>query len=69
MPTGKPNYQSYLKYSGLAMQIFAFFALAAWLGRWLDAYFLLSKPLLTILTVSVAFAMMVIWLNYSLKRP
>lgn len=69
MPPGKPSYQSYLKYSGLALQIFIFLGLAAWIGKWLDAYFMMSKPLLTILMVAIAFAMLMVWLNYSLKRP
>lgn len=64
----KPNLQSYLKYSGMAFQFFAVLALAAWFGKFMDSYFENAKPIVTVLCIAAAFIMMLIWLNYSLKK-
>ena len=41
----------YLKYSGMAMQLFAMVAVAAWLGTYLDKRFETPKPYITILLI------------------
>jgi F0F1-type ATP synthase assembly protein I len=41
----------YLKYSGMAMQLFALVAVAAWLGTYLDRRLETSKPYITIILI------------------
>jgi len=41
----------YLKYSGMALQLFVFAAVGAWLGQLLDKRFSTSKPYFTILLI------------------
>ncbi len=41
-------YNSFLKYSGIAVQMGATIGLCAWFGHWLDGHFQNSKPLLTL---------------------
>ena len=41
----------YLKYSGMAIQLFALVAIGAWLGQKTDAYVHASKPYFTILFI------------------
>jgi len=59
---------TYLKYSGMAFQIFILLAGAAWLGQFLDRRFLTAKPYWTIVTVATSFTMIIIWLYYNLKK-
>jgi F0F1-type ATP synthase assembly protein I len=41
----------YLKYSGMALQLFALVGIAAWVGQKLDKRFLASKPYFTIILI------------------
>lgn len=52
----------------MAFQFFAVLALAAWFGKFMDSYFENAKPIVTVLCIAAAFIMMLIWLNYSLKK-
>lgn len=45
----KKSLNSYLTYSGLAIQMGALIALGAYGGKWLDAEYSLSKPWFTLL--------------------
>lgn len=57
-----------LKYSGLATQIFVSLGLAAFLGRWLDQKFELTKPVLTAILPIIMLVLFMIWLNFDLKK-
>ncbi|MBK7232508.1 MAG: AtpZ/AtpI family protein [Saprospiraceae bacterium] len=59
---------SYLKYSGMAFQIFVLLGTAAWFGQFLDRRFLTEKPYWTITAVAISFIMIIIWLYYNLKK-
>lgn len=48
----KPNlktYNAYLKYSGMAFQMFAMIGLCVWAGLELDAYLALEFPIFTLI--------------------
>lgn len=44
----KQSYNSFLKYSGLGIQMGGTIAVFAWGGHWLDGHFRNEKPLLTL---------------------
>jgi len=47
--TAKPSQSNqYLKYSGMALQLFALLAIAAWLGQKLDKWIHTPQPYFTI---------------------
>lgn len=50
----KTSDNPYMKYSGMAMQLFFLILIAVWVGKKLDAYFLLEKPLITALLAVLA---------------
>ena len=54
LPPKKENPNVVLKYSGMVFQILAGLAIAAFLGRKMDAHFGLEKPYLTALCVLIA---------------
>jgi membrane protein DedA with SNARE-associated domain len=68
MPRYDLKNNRYLKYSGLALQIFVSIAVAAYFGKWLDRKFDLEKPIMTALCSILMLIMMLIWINYDLKR-
>ena len=45
------GYVAFLRYSGMAMQMFVLIGLAAWGGQKLDAYFNTPKPFITIFLI------------------
>ena len=59
-PSGKKEqpkqYNSYLKFSGLAVQLVATIGLAGWLGYLLDNYLALGFPLFIIVFTLLAFS-------------
>ena len=57
-----------LRYSGLATQFFISLAIAAYAGRWLDRKLEFEKPLMTALLTILMLFMLLVWLNYDLKR-
>ena len=54
LPPKKENPNVVLKYSGMVFQILIGLAIAAYLGRKLDAYFAFERPFLTALFVLIA---------------
>jgi membrane protein DedA with SNARE-associated domain len=58
----------FLKYSGLVVQIFVSIAIAAYFGKWLDRKFEMSKPIFTALCSITMLIMLMVWLNYDLKK-
>jgi membrane protein DedA with SNARE-associated domain len=68
MPRYDFQNNKYLKYSGLAIQIFVSIAAAAYFGKWLDRKFEMSKPILTALCSIIMLVLMLVWLNYDLKK-
>ncbi|WP_046243986.1 AtpZ/AtpI family protein [Hymenobacter terrenus] len=46
--TGSSRVRAFAKYSGIAFQMLAIIGLSTWLGTWLDAYYQLRNPWLTI---------------------
>lgn len=50
--TAKPSQSNqYLKYSGMAFQLFILLAIAAWIGQKLDKALHLSSPYITIVLI------------------
>lgn len=68
MPRNDFKSNKILKYSGLAIQIFVSIAVAAYFGKWLDRKFEMNKPILTGLCSIAMLILVLIWLNYDLKR-
>lgn len=60
---------SYLKYSGMAIQWVVTIGVLGWLGYQLDRYFGLKFPLFLLLFVTGAFAGMMLKLYRSLNQP
>ena len=53
MPSKKPKGYEYLKYSGLAFQMFFILFLGWWLGSKIDAYLDISKPVFALILLIV----------------
>lgn len=68
MPRYDFQNNKYLKYSGLAVQIFVSLAIAAYFGKWLDSKFEMSKPIFTALCSITMLILLLVWLNYDLKK-
>ncbi len=60
---------TYLKYSGLAIQLVATIGVSGWLGYLLDLYLNLKFPLFLVLFVTGAFAGVMFKLYRSLNQP
>ncbi|MDL5047614.1 AtpZ/AtpI family protein [Oscillatoria amoena NRMC-F 0135] len=68
-PERKPKpYNSYLKYSSLALQLLVTIGLFAWLGYVLDGWLNLKYPVFLIVFVFVAFAGMMYQLYKSIDK-
>ncbi|NOT38424.1 MAG: AtpZ/AtpI family protein [Saprospiraceae bacterium] len=61
---------AYLKYAGLAFQIFGILAVGAFLGQWIDEKLNFSQPWMTILLIVFLFAGIIykIFLETSIKK-
>lgn len=68
MPITDFKNNRYLKYTGLVMQIFISLAIAAYIGKWLDHKFGMTKPILTAICSIAMLVMLLFWLNYDLKK-
>ena len=68
MPRNDFKNNNFLKYSGLVAQIFISLAIAAYFGKWLDHKLAMSKPILTALCSIIMLFMILVWLNYDLKK-
>jgi membrane protein DedA with SNARE-associated domain len=68
MPRYDFKSNKFLKYSGLAVQIFATLAIAAWFGKWLDRKLEMDKPIFTAVTSIVMLVLLMIWINYDIKK-
>ena len=65
----KPSqFNSYLKYSGLAVQMVVTIGVAAWLGYLLDKYLELKFPLFTVLLTMGTFAGVMFQLYRSINK-
>lgn len=62
------TYNSYLKYSGLAIQLLVVIGVFGWLGHWLDLRLKLKMPAFMLLFGFVAFAGMMYQVYRSIKR-
>ena len=68
-PRRKPKqYNSYLKYSGLAIQLLAAIAFFGWLGYWLDQRLGLQFPAFMLLFGFLAFGGMMYQVYRSIRR-
>lgn len=72
-PDPSPNkkskpYNSYLKYSGLAIQLLAAIGIFGWLGYVLDSYLKLNFPAFMLLFGFLAFGGMMVQLYRSINR-
>jgi hypothetical protein len=67
-PSPKKQVDSYLKYSGLALQLLAAIGFFGWLGYKLDNYLGLGFPVFMLLLGFLAFAGMMIQLYRSLNQ-
>lgn len=68
-PNKKPSqYNTYLKYSGLAFQLLAAIGVFGWLGYLLDQYLVLKLPAFTLLFGFLAFGAMMYQLYRSINR-
>lgn len=68
MPLDDFKNNKFLKYSGLAIQIFVSIAIAAYFGKWLDHKLEMSKPIFTALCGIGMLILLFVWLNYDLKN-
>ena len=68
MPRNDLKNNNFLKYSGLVTEIFTCLAVAAYFGRLLDRKFEMSKPILTASCPIIVLILLMIWLNYDLKK-
>lgn len=68
MDPKKSGVNSYLRYAGLAFQIFGTIGVAALAGQWLDKRLSLSQPYLTMLFVIVAFGGVMYWIMLDTRR-
>jgi membrane-bound metal-dependent hydrolase YbcI (DUF457 family) len=68
MPRNNSKSNNFLKYSGLATQIFISIAVAAYFGKWLDRKFEMTKPIFTASCSILMLVLLLVWLNYDLKR-
>lgn len=59
---------AYLKYAGLAFQIFGTLAVGAIAGQWLDKKFMLPKPYITIFLILFLFTGIIYWLILDTKK-
>jgi hypothetical protein len=67
-PTGQKPSNSYLKYGGFAMQLFAGIGLAAWAGYKLDQNLNLQFPAFLLSFVFVVFGGMMYMMYRNLKK-
>ena len=66
----KKRFNAYLKYSGLAFQLAAVVAIGLFVGRWIDNYFSLSKPVFSMVLILVLFSLYMYRLYIDLtKKP
>jgi len=66
----KKKFNAYLKYSGLAFQLAAVVVIGLFVGRWIDAYFSLSKPIFSMILILVFFSLYMYRLYVDLtKKP
>jgi F0F1-type ATP synthase assembly protein I len=61
--------KAYLKYSGMAFQIFAYLIIGVLIGKQLDKYFNVSKPYFTALCTIIFLSVYFMKLVYDLKQP
>ncbi|MBK9272580.1 MAG: AtpZ/AtpI family protein [Saprospiraceae bacterium] len=59
---------AYMRYSGMAIQIFVFLAIAAYAGQFMDKKYACIKPYWTISFVTLSFLMIMVWLYYNLRK-
>ncbi len=59
---------AYLKYSGLAFQLFGTLAVGALLGKWLDHKFNLNKPWCTVIIEGLLFVALMFWIYFDLNK-
>lgn len=67
-PKKQKPFNSYLRYSSLAMQMFATIGLAAWVGYEADSYFKLKFPAFLLTLVFGAFGGMMYKLYQSINK-
>jgi hypothetical protein len=67
-PTGPKQSNSYLKYGGFAMQLFAGIGIAAWLGYKLDQHLELKFPAFLLSFVFIVFGGMMYQMYRNLKK-
>ncbi len=67
-PKKQKPYSSYLKYSGLGLQLFGAIGLSAWAGYKLDQYFEFQFPLFLLSFVFIAFAGMMMQVYRSINK-
>ncbi len=68
MPRYDLKNNKYLKYTGLATQIFISLAIAAYFGKFLDQKLDLSKPVFVAISPMIMLILNFIWIYYDLKR-
>ena len=62
------RYNTYLKYSGLGLQLFITIGIAGWLGYWLDNYLSLKFPVFMLTLILVSFTGMIYKIYRSLNQ-
>jgi membrane protein DedA with SNARE-associated domain len=68
MPRYDLKNNKYIKYTGLATQLFVSLAIAAYFGKYLDRKLDLTKPLFTAIIPMILLILNFIWIYYDLKR-
>ena len=64
----QPQYNSYLKYSGLAFQLLATIAISGWLGHKLDQWLHLKYPVFMIILGFIGFSGIMYQVYRSINR-
>ncbi|MBK6571011.1 MAG: AtpZ/AtpI family protein [Saprospiraceae bacterium] len=68
MRPDKSRVNAYLKYSGLAFQLFGTMAIGAIIGRWIDQKMSTEKPYFTLLSVTIFFIAAMVWVYVDLQK-
>lgn len=66
--TPQKQYNNYLKYSGIGLQLFAIVFLATYFGFWLDKHFETQKPIFSIALGTLSVVLGVVYLTRELLR-
>lgn len=68
-PKKQNQYNSYLKYSGLAVQLLGAIFVCGWIGSWIDRWLEMKLPIFMIVLGLLGFAGVMYQVYRSINRP